>query len=347
MKITSLLLSSAAVLVAGSAFAADLPAKKAAPAAAVVACPAFGAGFFQLPGSDTCLKLSGYMNYTASYNFDESGNTTAAYGQAGEFRVMFDARSNTELGVVRGFSRVTQGTVDRAFVQFSGITAGLNSSLSDFAGTNAWQYGSSLGAGAGGTVRYDAALGASTLSIAIENAQNNNSEDAEEDQYVTDRPDLLVGFKTTLGMVDLNIVAASHEVQEASVSDQGYAVLGRIGASLGGGFGVALFGGISEGASKYTYDGGEDLVGGELAEGTNIGGEILLTAGKGVLALAADQATFEQGATDITRTNYGVSYVYELAKGLSIEPEIVMSSVDDGTDTTDSTIAYLRIQRDF
>ena len=343
MKITSLLLSSAAVLVAGSAFAADLPAKKAAPAAAVVACPAFGAGFFQLPGSDTCLKLSGYMNYTASYNFDESSNTAAAYNQAGEFRVMFDARSNTEMGVVRGFSRVTQGTVDRAFVQFSGITAGLNSSLSDFAGTNAWNYGSSLGAGAGGTVRYDAALGASTLSIAIENAQNNNA------SGVSDRPDVLVGFKTTAGMVDLNIVAASHEVQAATGSDQGYAVVGRIGASLGGGFGVALFGGISEGAAKYTYDGGDDSngAGGELAEGTNIGGEILLTAGKGVLALAADQATFEQGTTDITRTNYGVSYVYELAKGLSIEPEFVMSSVDNGTTTTDTTIGYLRIQRDF
>ena len=340
MKITSLLLSSAAVLVAGSAFAADLPAKKAAPAAAVVACPAFGAGFFQLPGSDTCLKLSGYMNYEASYDFDESSNTTAAYTQSGNFRVMFDARSNTEMGVVRGFSRVTNAAVDRAYVQFSGITAGLNSSLSDFAGTNAWQYGSNLGAGAGGTLRYDAALGASTLSIAIENAQNNNA------TGVSDRPDVLVGFKTTLGMVDLNIVAASHEVQEGSVSDQGYAVVGRIGASLGGGFGVALFGGMSEGASKYTYDGGNDLVSGKLAEGTNIGGEILLTAGKGVLALAADQATFEQGATDITRTNYGVSYVYELAKGLSIEPEVVFTSFDGNT-TPDSTIGYLRIQRDF
>ena len=67
MKITSLLLSSAAVLVAGSAFAADLPAKKAAPAAAVVACPAFGAGFFQLPGSDTCIQFSGYVRYDATY----------------------------------------------------------------------------------------------------------------------------------------------------------------------------------------------------------------------------------------------------------------------------------------
>ena len=66
MKITSLLLSSAAVLVAGSAFAADLPAKKAAPAAAVVACPAFGAGFFQLPGSDTCIQLSGFVRYDAN-----------------------------------------------------------------------------------------------------------------------------------------------------------------------------------------------------------------------------------------------------------------------------------------
>ena len=52
MNIRSLFLASAALVSAGGAFAADLPAKQAAPVAdAVRACPAYGSGFFTLPGS--------------------------------------------------------------------------------------------------------------------------------------------------------------------------------------------------------------------------------------------------------------------------------------------------------
>jgi len=45
MKLSTLLLSSAALVVAGSSYAADLPAKKGAPAKAATGCPAFGVAF--------------------------------------------------------------------------------------------------------------------------------------------------------------------------------------------------------------------------------------------------------------------------------------------------------------
>ena len=60
----SLLLGSAATLVVvAGAQAADLPTKKGAPAAEYVKVCKIGdiAGFI-LPGSDTCLKISGYVN---------------------------------------------------------------------------------------------------------------------------------------------------------------------------------------------------------------------------------------------------------------------------------------------
>ena len=62
------LLSSAAVILAVvGAQAADLPSKKAAPATYVKICDAYGAGFFYIPGTDTCVKLGGYVR--AEYNY--------------------------------------------------------------------------------------------------------------------------------------------------------------------------------------------------------------------------------------------------------------------------------------
>ena len=58
----SLLLGSAAGLaVVSGAQAADLPVRKAAPVAVeyVRVCTAYGAGFFFIPGTETCLRVSG------------------------------------------------------------------------------------------------------------------------------------------------------------------------------------------------------------------------------------------------------------------------------------------------
>ena len=64
----SLLLGTAAGIVAiASAQAADLPSKKAAPATYVKICDAYGAGFFYIPGTETCVKLGGYTRYELQY----------------------------------------------------------------------------------------------------------------------------------------------------------------------------------------------------------------------------------------------------------------------------------------
>jgi len=72
----SLLLGSSATLVAvAGAQAADLPSKKAAPATYVKICDAYGAGFFVIPGTDTCVKIGGYVR--AEYQY-VGGQTTQA-----------------------------------------------------------------------------------------------------------------------------------------------------------------------------------------------------------------------------------------------------------------------------
>jgi hypothetical protein len=54
------LASAGSILVFASAsYAADLPSRKSAPVEYVKVCNAYGAGYFNIPGSDTCLRLSG------------------------------------------------------------------------------------------------------------------------------------------------------------------------------------------------------------------------------------------------------------------------------------------------
>src|SRR3954463_8223436 len=65
--VKSLVLGSAAALVAmGGAQAADLPVKAKA-VEYVRICSLYGAGFWYIPGTDTCIKLGGYLRVDTTY----------------------------------------------------------------------------------------------------------------------------------------------------------------------------------------------------------------------------------------------------------------------------------------
>ena len=84
--IKSLLLESAAGIVAvATAQAADLPTRKAAPVEYVRVCNVGGITGWTLPGSDTCVKLSGYItaqfeggNLSTQYNYGSIGDAAMA-----------------------------------------------------------------------------------------------------------------------------------------------------------------------------------------------------------------------------------------------------------------------------
>ncbi len=75
--VKSLILGSAAALVAvGGAQAADLPVKAKA-VEYVKVCSLYGPGFYYIPGTDTCIKLGGYLRVEtllANANIDAIGN---------------------------------------------------------------------------------------------------------------------------------------------------------------------------------------------------------------------------------------------------------------------------------
>src|SRR4051794_16343465 len=120
MKIVkSLLLGSAAGLIAMSgAQAADLPVKAKA-VEYVRICSLYGAGFFYIPGTDTCIKLGGYLRAEVAANTNSvyTGNTSGAGAAMNRFTngytwrsredLNIDTRTATEYGVVRTYFDAT------------------------------------------------------------------------------------------------------------------------------------------------------------------------------------------------------------------------------------------------
>ena len=179
--VKSLLLGSAAGLCAAAgAQAADLPMRKAAPVVEYVrVCTAYGAGFFYIPGTDTCLRVGGRARFEYQYTSQRNNRNTADSGYRGLGRVNLDARTQTSYGTLRAFVRLEiasrtggylkSGTqeryanaffgsgvdtqsqaqkyvdIDKAFIQFAGFTAGRSASFFDFYAHDLELVGSSLG----------------------------------------------------------------------------------------------------------------------------------------------------------------------------------------------------------
>jgi hypothetical protein len=119
MKLKSLLFGSAAVLAAGTgALAADLPVVE--PVDYVRICDAFGAKFYYIPGTDTCLRVGGYVRVQSAFT---TGDVDLYYGTRSNGlqqtvvpdsevnnyqtlargQIVLDARTQTDYGLIRAF----------------------------------------------------------------------------------------------------------------------------------------------------------------------------------------------------------------------------------------------------
>ncbi|MEW6643559.1 MAG: porin [Pseudomonadota bacterium] len=202
--IKSFVLGTAAGLVAlGGAQAADLPVKAKA-VEYVKICSLYGAGFYYIPGTDTCIRIGGALRVDTSFN----GNTfDAPFWQGGvggansynrnyfttreRLNLFLDTRTATEYGVVRtyaniqfdflqGRENISGGFVenDFLFIQFAGFTFGKAVSQFDpqWALTKPW-IASGVNAGSNNTtgipqLAYTASFGNGvSATISLEDAQ--------------------------------------------------------------------------------------------------------------------------------------------------------------------------------
>jgi Porin subfamily len=143
----SLFLGSVAGLAAvAGAQAADLPVKKAAAVEYVRVCSTYGAGFFYIPGTETCLRVSGRVR--AEYQYLEPlSRASNAIGFRARGRVALDARTATAYGLLRAYIRMEMdrntgvyasgsgvgaagsSNLAQAYIQFGGLTAGRTTSF--------------------------------------------------------------------------------------------------------------------------------------------------------------------------------------------------------------------------
>ena len=158
--VKSLLLGTAAgfVVVAG-AQAADMPLK-ARPVQYVKICTLYGDGYYYIPGSDTCIKIGGFVQLdlasggTANAAINYSGSagaqdrTVSQLSSRAYIQVAIDTRTQTQYGTLRTlnvFKILNQAESEstnaiRNFIQWAGFTIGRMDSF-----TNTWQYNDSYG----------------------------------------------------------------------------------------------------------------------------------------------------------------------------------------------------------
>jgi hypothetical protein len=156
----ALMLGSAAGLVAVTA---GFPVE-ARPVEYVRICSLYGAGFYYIPGTDTCIKIGGWVRAEAAWGFNGNldlgpfnsnvnNRTTNNLTTRERGYITADARDMTAYGTARGYIAVgissqntgnefnsAQFSANRAYVQWAGFTAGISVSYYDFYPATAYLY---------------------------------------------------------------------------------------------------------------------------------------------------------------------------------------------------------------
>ena len=279
--VKSLLLGSAAGLVAvAGASAADLGVKKPTAVEYVKTCPTYGAGFFVVPGTTSCLKIVGRVRM--DYIFD---NVRTRANNHNRFRargyVGFDHRTATEYGLLRTYVRAffqrenaaDSTTLEYAFIQFGGLTAGRVTPVFEHGWNQFYMYSGQGGIGYHSDISYTNSIGYTanfgggfSATIAIDDA-------AERRVPAAGRalPEIVASLGLTQSWGQLKLSGAVFQLRSATGAPDtkyGYAVEGGAKINLdmltkGSNFWFSA--GFSQGSASYNGFGGTFTIGSKTA----------------------------------------------------------------------------------
>jgi len=260
----------------------------------VKVCSEFGEGYFYIPGTDTCLRLQGEIR--AKYLFfqpKDSASGTKRDANATDFqteaRVMWDARTQTEWGLLRSFLQLDiyanntaanggrdSFVVDKAFIQLGGFTAGYAHTFfgiydNDYGDTifapyftsqstvNLLAYTATFGGGFSATlsvednIEHRSSLWDSTISVG-----GGAATIGATGTYGGSRaPDIVGQLRIDQGWGEAAVFAAAHQINYptgvSSSNDWGWAAGAGVGVKLPflAGAHIALEGVYAEGANNY------------------------------------------------------------------------------------------------
>ena len=339
MNIKSLLLGSAAAVVAvtGARAADAVVVAEPEPVEYVRVCDAYGQGFFYIPGTETCLKVSGHVRYDAQVGDDVyTGIDRETWYKRTRAVVRFDARSETELGTLRSFIETRFEFIDgdsegasipHAYIELGSFRVGATDSQfttwTGFAGDIINDDVISYGPFETNQISYTFA-GGNGFSATIGAEQGSGS--LVIDDYM---PHIVAGLKYEQSWGAIAAVAGYDAL------DEEFAGKVRLDVKFTDTVSAFIMSGYQSDADEPNY------------YGSWIGDYAVWA---GVAAKVSEQATingqvaYEDGGTFAAALNVA----YELVPGFTITPEVNYTSFDESRGTGDDAFGgIIRFQRNF
>ncbi|MCX5493569.1 porin [Kaistia dalseonensis] len=279
MNLRSLLLGSiAAIVAAGGAQAADLTV--AEPVDYVKVCSTFGSGFYYSPGTDSCIKIGGYVEFGTSFGDTDFGFYNEQYPNSRwdnfytEASIQLTAATATEYGNLVGFIDVRAQTgnsggfeeslaqvvnstsntayVDSAYLELGPVKAGYFTSLFDFGRgyTDTGAFGSDTTTD---HIQFTYAANGFGLALSIEDQRDRGAAGSVEATPGAigyggqdNIPDIVAAATYSSGLVNAKIAGAyvNHAVDRvgAGTTADPFVYSGQSGWAVGGGVEVKLDG---------------------------------------------------------------------------------------------------------
>ena len=376
----SLMLGAAAAAAATTAQAADLPVAPE-PVDYVRICDAYGARFYYIPGTETCLRVGGRVRTQFIVNnvLDDGawGNRDSdGYSWRTQGYLYLDARTATEFGTLRAYVELSQRAQNGAetfdfgstYIQWGGLTAGyLGSNFDIFTGqVFMGVVGRDWSDSTLNQIAYTAAFGNGlSATIALEDRSGR-----EVGSYGGTRaPDLVAALGISQGWGSAQLSGALHQVYPNVANNRATAGEDQLGWAVGAGvkFNLPMInsgsniyfqGFYADGALSYIGAGGteggvtvSDYVGGSLSSGFSLSAGAYIQATSTIgLALDGSYMDVDQAGanTDFNRWAIDGSVQWEPVSGFVMGADLGYSNTSpDGGSDTDELLFGVRMQRTF
>ena len=374
MNIKSLLLGSAAALAAVSgAQAADaIVAAEPEPMEYVRVCDAFGTGYFYIPGTETCLKIGGYLRVQVDGRSDDdlSGND-AGYRTNTRAQVRLEAKTDTEYGTLgsRITLRANNNSSNTTSITIPDGAGGSDTYTSSQGNSDFFLEETYIELG-GFRVGYfynyfDTGLPGET--VLVDDRPYNNGGDGADTLNNSIRYTYDAGAFSVYGQVDAFNSQAGYKTDDAGNADEigingvitgkfggvtldffaGYdfdnenaALASTLTADIGPGS-LGVFAAYSFGQNRY-FDAAEWTVGAEYA--IKVTDKFSIAPG----AQYWDNVELVDGDFDGGDAwRVGVTADYAITQNLAAKATVNYTDVDNGTDSADKWDGFLRLQRSF
>jgi hypothetical protein len=350
MNIKSLLLGSAAALAAVSgAHAADaIVAAEPEPMEYVRVCDAFGKGYFYIPGTETCLKIGGYVRFQVDFDDVDDGDNWNARTRA---LLNFSAKSDTEYGALGSYialrtwaegdyigdaeDELNELEIDEAYITLGGFKVGY--------AYNYWDIGLSgetdaLGSNRINQIGYEFTGDTIKAGIFVDELTRNQSDnlfgaDGTTDVYDNDGVGIEAMVSGAFGPVSASLLGGyDFAAEDGSIRA---IVSGQIGPGV-----LSVAGIYSTGANAY-YDLAEWTVAAEYA--AKLGDKFTITPAFQYWD-SLDYDTSGDFNGDRSAWRAGVTLDYKIVEGLTSKVSLQYTDADDRDEVFSG---FVRLQRSF